>query len=578
MTGRRRASDEHRFTGARATARKYLAMLGIATMLSAGAVVAGATPSLADAAGVVGVSGDTQPWTENTNHAWYWEGVYSAQQAVCFKIESAESSSYGAITSGGKTVTLNAFDPSWPGDHWEALIIKGGSNWNNVIDHPEAGVAYASPLNAGGQQTNVSHWIVCSGTTPTPPPTQHDPEVTRTDWVDEAWVCGDTTTEQTRTVTTTPYKLDGQTWVLDTTKADTVTERRTRNLTQDEITECPVDCTTRYDFDAQKMWEVTWGYGFSDRNGGAPTFTMQSNGGLVGLDGGPVPSYMANNPDWHWLYVTDGKDNNHTYQFADGTTRTVTVTFADGEDGCSYPTIVWGETPPPPPVTEIPVPAQPTASDPCGLNNATWVKPENTDQVTWVLGEDGVLTASAAEGFTFPDGETSHSYGTAPDSGQACSTPSTPQDAVASATALDDETCDRVGTVSFAITNATWKDASDTTDGSRVAVADAGHLFAGGVQEQTVTYTVNPKKSGADCVILPQVGGVKVTPPPTKVEGVKHTAPPVVTPTVEGVKHEAAAALPRTGTEAGWYGAAGILLLMMGSGLVLVTRRGTAKH
>jgi LPXTG-motif cell wall-anchored protein len=70
---------------------------------------------------------------------------------------------------------------------------------------------------------------------------------------------------------------------------------------------------------------------------------------------------------------------------------------------------------------------------------------------------------------------------------------------------------------------------------------------------------------------------VKVTAPPTKVEGVKHTAPPVK-PVVEGVKHEAAAALPRTGTEAGAYGLAGVLLLLMGSGLVIVTRRSTARH
>jgi LPXTG-motif cell wall-anchored protein len=70
-----------------------------------------------------------------------------------------------------------------------------------------------------------------------------------------------------------------------------------------------------------------------------------------------------------------------------------------------------------------------------------------------------------------------------------------------------------------------------------------------------------------------------VTPPaviPPKVEGVKHTAPPTrptVTPVVRGVKHEVAATLPRTGSESGLYGAAGLLLLMVGSGLVLVTRK-----
>ena len=49
-------------------------------------------------------------------------------------------------------------------------IVKGGNVSNNVITHPQAGVAYASPVNAGGKQASVSHWIVCKGTTPTPPP------------------------------------------------------------------------------------------------------------------------------------------------------------------------------------------------------------------------------------------------------------------------------------------------------------------------------------------------------------------------------------------------------------------------
>jgi LPXTG-motif cell wall-anchored protein len=65
----------------------------------------------------------------------------------------------------------------------------------------------------------------------------------------------------------------------------------------------------------------------------------------------------------------------------------------------------------------------------------------------------------------------------------------------------------------------------------------------------------------------PTVGGVKVTAPPT---------PPVITPVVEGVKHSAAApALAYTGSEAGLYGAAGALLLFLGAGLVVFSRRRT---
>jgi LPXTG-motif cell wall-anchored protein len=71
------------------------------------------------------------------------------------------------------------------------------------------------------------------------------------------------------------------------------------------------------------------------------------------------------------------------------------------------------------------------------------------------------------------------------------------------------------------------------------------------------------------------------TTPPT-VGGVKVTAPPTVTPIVKGVKHEAAApaAAPQlayTGSESTTYGLTGLALLVLGSGLVLVTRKRTIK-
>jgi LPXTG-motif cell wall-anchored protein len=291
------------------------------------------------------------------------------------------------------------------------------------------------------------------------PPVQPPDEVTYTNWVDEAWACGDTTTEQTRTATTTPFKWDGATWVPDPASATSTTQQQTRNLTQAEITQCPV------------------------------------------------------------------------------------------------------------------------------------------------------------------------------------------QDADATATANNDATCDRLGTVTFNVTNARWQDHNDTHDGSRVAVAENGHLFGNGSTQLIVNYTPVPKKTGPECATvlasvavatpvltpptctaagvltysdhlgytwrrtddhgnvvltaiakpgftltgqtswtytaaqLAKLSGDKACPPaviPPKVEGVKHTAPPkvpVVSPVVEGVKHEAAKNLPRTGSESGLYGAAGLLLLMVGSGLVLATRQ-----
>lgn len=84
------------------------------------------------------------------------------------------------------------------------------------------------------------------------------------------------------------------------------------------------------------MWEITWGYGLADRNGGVAKFTMQSNGGLVQLNDAPVPSYMG--PDWKWLYVTAPVVNKTwKYTFADGTVRTATVT--SNAKGCAI--ITW---------------------------------------------------------------------------------------------------------------------------------------------------------------------------------------------------------------------------------------------
>ncbi len=149
---------------------KKLLALFTSALLGLGLAVGGASSASADP--LVGAVGVMETWTNDTNKTSYWEARYSAHGATCYKTEADEggvsSSSHGS--SSGKTVTLAAFNPSWPGDHWEALIVKGGSLWNNVVTHPVAGTAYASPLNSGAQQSNVSHWIVCKGTTPAPPP------------------------------------------------------------------------------------------------------------------------------------------------------------------------------------------------------------------------------------------------------------------------------------------------------------------------------------------------------------------------------------------------------------------------
>ncbi|HEX5859999.1 MAG TPA: hypothetical protein VFY91_17960 [Microbacterium sp.] len=284
------------------------ASLVIAPMVTTGAAAA-------DEPVIVGVQGTPQKAESAQNSPEYWEEEYAAHGAVCYSHQGAEGSEHGTITNGGLTVTLKPYQQSWYGDHWEVLVIKAG-NTNNVTQHPQAGVAYASPVNSGNQQAVVSHWIICKGDYPEVPPkavvpsltfsepscledgfitfsnnvtwtelkkddgssvwtavplagevlaaaAQRDwpvPNLTRlpadhelcdsdepevpetkveyTSWVDGEWACGDTTVTQTRQETTTVFALNEQGAVVST--SSTKTETQDRDLTQDEIAECPL--------------------------------------------------------------------------------------------------------------------------------------------------------------------------------------------------------------------------------------------------------------------------------------------------------------------------------------------------
>jgi LPXTG-motif cell wall-anchored protein len=63
----------------------------------------------------------------------------------------------------------------------------------------------------------------------------------------------------------------------------------------------------------------------------------------------------------------------------------------------------------------------PQVTDPCGLNNATWVLPVGDARINWLITDDGRLIGEViADGFTWPNGSLINSWGTAPDSGVAC--------------------------------------------------------------------------------------------------------------------------------------------------------------
>lgn len=139
---------------------------------------------------------------------------------------------------------------------------------------------------------------------------------------------------------------------------------------------------------------------------------------------------------------------------------------------------------------EIEVPAMPNPNDPCGLNNASWVLPEDGDNVTWAI-VGGELIATADDGYVFVGGSKTKNFGMAQDSGELCEVPvPTPQ--------VTDE-CNIDGD------NAMWIVPEDTTEvrwklranGKLVAIANEDYVFANG--KTRINFGL-PQDSGVMCV------------------------------------------------------------------------------
>ncbi len=133
---------------------------GLAALLSVALVALGFV-ALANPA-----SATVKPDETNYNSTTYWEGVYPG--TTCTKVDDDwPFSPYGSVTDRNKAVTLKA-----KASGATALIVKGGSVDNGsgpgnvVYSNPVAGRPYFAPLNKGGQQADVSHWIICMPNTP----------------------------------------------------------------------------------------------------------------------------------------------------------------------------------------------------------------------------------------------------------------------------------------------------------------------------------------------------------------------------------------------------------------------------
>ena len=197
---------------------RYL-RIGLAAVVAAsGMFLSGPASAPASAAG-------------SPDDASYWESK-TEHPSVCYKHVS-DGGAHGGLADGGTAVRLAPFNPSWPGDHWDLLVVKSGSGGDrSVYHHPAPGV-YSGPL-VSGKRVKVAHWIVCKGTVPKQPADK----VEYGEWEDGVWECGDTSVTQTRTKTVTPYKYSSGKWVLDPANQVVTTESQTRPLTSDEQVPC----------------------------------------------------------------------------------------------------------------------------------------------------------------------------------------------------------------------------------------------------------------------------------------------------------------------------------------------------
>lgn len=121
--------------------------------------------------------------------------------------------------------------------------------------------------------------------------------------------------------------------------------------------------------------------------------------------------------------------------------------------------------------------------------------------------------ASATASLAWGDGATSDPIGSLSFTEGCVTTPPTVADATASVS-VSPATCEAPGSATFAIENATWDDASDTTDGSRTATAADGHVFADGASVTTVTYAIPPQldADSPDCATADASASAAVTP------------------------------------------------------------------
>ena len=128
----------------------------------------------------------------------------------------------------------------------------------------------------------------------------------------------------------------------------------------------------------------------------------------------PVWTDMCGPDNAYWTVPEDGTGYSYSESTSNGylvvtATAESGYTFADGKTELEWKGMDSGEECPPVEVT----PDEPTWVDECGADNAYWMLPADTDEYSYSASEEGgylVVTATAADGYVFPSGESTMTW------------------------------------------------------------------------------------------------------------------------------------------------------------------------
>lgn len=155
----------------------------------------------------------------------------------------------------------------------------------------------------------------------------------------------------------------------------------------------------------------------------------------------PLPKDVVKFPDTPGQMPTDLGKVKFAWKAPTPSTDTVgnikgiiTVTYADGSSEDVTVDISVNAKP----LTKVKIPQTPQVNDPCNKwvangnaePNATWIKPNDTEQVTWEINQAKELIAKTKDGYVFENNTSAHNFGVAKDSGEFCWEDLTPAETV----------------------------------------------------------------------------------------------------------------------------------------------------